>query len=210
LKSSENYSHINVLSSRDYPLKPISEIHEFLFANADKSYLYAPEIPYQWREGQIRLSNYSLRDIELPFRSKLEQLANTILPDRKMPYQLVPYGFSPWFTITPVCARYAIDFLAQKPDLKRFFRYTRGIDEMFFQTILMNSALRETIVNNNLRYIEADSTGKQAILTIADAGKLLNSGKLFARKFDAGISNDILTYLDDVISERKDKFDEAY
>jgi hypothetical protein len=203
LKSGENYSHINLLSSQDYPLKPISEIHAFLFANPDKSFMHAPEIPYQWQEGMKRLNRYSLCDMEIPFRSKAEQLVNAILPQRKIPYQLVPYGRSPWFTITPLCAQYTINFLTQRPDLKRFFKYTRGVDELFFQTILMNSGLWKTIVNDNLRYIEMDGADRQVVLTRADADKLLTSGKLFARKFDAGSSNAILALLDEVIDEKK-------
>src|ERR1700748_1261277 len=31
LRNGENYSHINLLSSHDYPLKPVAEIYDFLF-----------------------------------------------------------------------------------------------------------------------------------------------------------------------------------
>lgn len=196
LKTGENYSHINLLSSNDYPLKPVTEIHEFLFANADKTFMHVFRIPYQWPEGLERLNRYSLCNIEIPWRYKLEQAANALLPRRKIPYDLVPYGRLKWFTITPLCAQYAINFLSHKPKLKQFFKYTSGVDELFFQTILMNSGLRKTIVNDNLRYVEMDSADKPAILTSADADKLIGSGKLFARKFDADISNSILNYLD--------------
>lgn len=196
LKTGKNYSHINLLSSYDYPLKPISGIHEFLFANADKTFMHTFHIPYQWKEGLDRLHRYSFCDIEIPCRPKLERMANSLLPKRTIPYDLTPYGRSKWFTITPLCAQYAINFLSHKPKLKQFFKYTRGVDELFFQTILMNSGLRKTVVNDNLRYIEMDSTDKVATLTSADTDKLINSGKLFARKFDAAISNNILNYLD--------------
>jgi hypothetical protein len=203
LKNGENYSHINLLSSQDYPLKPVVEIHNFLFANADKTFMHTFQIPGEWKEGLERLNRYSLCDLDLPLRSGLESITNTLLPKRKMPYQLTPYGRSQWFTITPQCAEYVINCLLQKPALKQFFKYTKGVDEIFFQTILMNSGLNKTIVNNNLRYIELDSLDQHAVLTRADAGKLTSSGKFFARKFDAGISNAILGYLDDIIFEEK-------
>ncbi len=203
LKNGRNYSHINLLSSQDYPLKPVSEIHRFLFNNADKTFMHISHIPYQWPEGMQRLNKFSLCNTALPWQSNLEHLANSILPKREMPYHLAPYGRSQWFTITPLCAQYAINFLLNKPRLKSFFKYTRGVDELFFQTILMNSGLKKSIVNDGLRYIEMDSEDKPAVLTTADAGKLLSSGKLFARKFDADASNTVLTCLDDIICEKK-------
>lgn len=199
LKNDENYTHINLLSSQDYPLRPVSEIHNFLFANPDKTFMHILHIPDQWKEGLPRLNKYSLYGTGLPWQLELERAANAVLPKRKLPYGLTPYGGSQWFTITPLCAQYAINFLLLQPKLKHFFKYTRGVDELFFQTILMNSGLRNSVVDDNLRYVEMDGTDRPAVLTKADAGKLVSSGKFFARKFDNGEGNTVLNYLDNNI-----------
>lgn len=46
--------------------------------------------------------------------------------------------------------------------------------------------LKDTVVNDNLRYIDWSKIGVTvpAFLTLDDADNLLNSPKLFARKFD--------------------------
>src|SRR5476651_1643526 len=48
LETGKPYSHINLLSGQDYPLKSATEIQKFLFANADKSYMRFFAIPQDW------------------------------------------------------------------------------------------------------------------------------------------------------------------
>ena len=59
---------------------------------------------------------------------------------------------------------------------------------------MMNSDYTTDFVDDNLRFIES---APNKILTIDDAEKLVNSGKLFARKFDAKVDSKILDYLDE-------------
>jgi hypothetical protein len=200
LNSHKNYTHINLLSGQDYPLKPIEEIHRFLFANSDKTFMRLLSInDNEWDQGKERLAKYSLGDYRYILKYKLQYLANTILPRRKIPLNLRPYGGSQWLTITPQCAIYTINFLKNNPQLKRFFRSTWAIDEIFFQTILMNSPLWDTLVNNNLRFIEQAGNTRPTIFTMNDAERLIISGKFFARKFDNDVDTQILDYLDTII-----------
>jgi len=82
--------------------------------------------------------------------------------------------------------------LQKNKNVKRFFQFTWGSDEIIFQTILYNSIYREDMVNDNLRYIDwSAGQASPKTFTIEDAPTLLNSGKLFARKFNQNTDNTI-------------------
>ena len=197
LATGNNYSHINLLSGADYPLKSASEIQKFLFEHPGQTFMRYKDIYKDWQETASRFDMYSLGDYNIPMKFKLQGLLNRFLPKRKLPNGLVAYGFSQWFTITPVCAQYVIDYLKKNPSVKRFFRLTWGVDELVFQTILLNSHLKDTIVNDHLRYIKfKDRASNPEILTIADKDALMNSGKFYARKFNPEVDTGILDYLD--------------
>jgi hypothetical protein len=199
LATAENYSHINLLSSQDYPLKPTQDIHSFLFANTDKTFIRWFAIPQQWDEPLSRLTKYSFGDYDFPAKHRLQALANTLLPARKMPKSLQAYGRSQWFTITPACALYVINYLNENKNVQRFFRMTWAPDELVFQTILVNSPLKNSLVNNHLRYIKfTPAASRPKTLTIDDAYILKTTDKLFARKFDLTQHEDILNYLDNL------------
>jgi len=100
-------------------------------------------------------------------------------------------------TLTPVCAAYVIDYLNKNPAVKRFFKMTWGVDELVFQTVLLNSDLKSGIVNNHLRYIKFEKGGSSPkTLTMDDAQVLVDSNQFFARKFSTDVDSDILDYLD--------------
>lgn len=70
-------------------------------------------------------------------------------------------------------------------------------DEFIFQTILGNSPLKDTLVNDNLRYINFPVGNLHpTTLTVLDAKTLTTCGKLYARKFDPKADGVILNYLD--------------
>jgi hypothetical protein len=192
------YSHINLLSGADYPLKQASKIHDFLFANADKTFIHYDLIFSNWPQGQARISKYYFGDYGFPGRFQLTTLINKVLPDRKMPEILPAYGRSQWLTITPACAQYAINYIKENKRLQRFFRKTFAIDELFFQTILCNSPYRETLVNDNMRYVVLNDQYRPVTLTLTDADTLLSSGKFYARKFDINKDEAIFNHIDNI------------
>jgi len=201
LASKMEYSHINLLSGQDYPLKNPNEICDFFLANSDKTFMKFLSINDHWKEALPRLHNYHLTNHNYPLKYRVQYLINKILPKRKMPANLKPFGLSQWFTITSLHAKYVIDYLKENKNVERFFSMTWGADEFVFQTILLNSEYRNNIENNYRRFIkfEAGAT-RPMILTLNDVDSLLMSGKFYARKFDDNIDNEVLNYLDSVIS----------
>lgn len=72
-------------------------------------------------------------------------------------------------------------------------------DEIFFQTIVLNSPLAHTVVNDDLRYLEWRDpalAGGPAVLGEHDFRKIMSSSKLFARKFDMTQDAEILELID--------------
>jgi hypothetical protein len=118
--------------------------------------------------------------------------------NRRMPYGLEPYGGSMWFCLPKKHVDYTLKYLENKPDLLNFFKHSLIPDELLFQTILMNSPLKDTILNDNLRYIDWSKKGVSlpAILTVDDADNLLKSPKFFARKFDIESDKLVLDLID--------------
>ena len=78
----------------------------------------------------------------------------------------------------------------------RFFERVLIPDELFFQTLIMNSPLRETVVNDNLRFLDWSREPAPAVLGVHDLDRMIESGKLFARKFDVTVDADVLDRLD--------------
>jgi len=110
---------------------------------------------------------------------------------------LEPYGRSQWVTITPVCVKYVLDYLKENPEAYKFFKWTWAVDEIIFQTILLNSPFKDTIVNENKRYIKFENNElNPKILKSSDADILLQSNKFFARKFSMQEDSQILDILD--------------
>ena len=197
LQSGVSYTHINLISGQDYPLKDAKTIEDFFFANPDKSFMKFKPIFEEWPESIRRITKYDLGDYQFPLRYQLQGILNKIMPDREMPEGMKPYGFSQWMTITSDAAAYIVEYLDSHWKAKHFFKMTFCVDELIFQTILLNSPFKDSIVNDHLRVIKfIKGTYRPRTLLISDAAMLLASGKFFARKFVMEEDSAILDYLD--------------
>ena len=197
LQSGVSYTHINLISGQDYPLKDAKTIEDFFFANPDKSFMKFKPIFEEWPESIRRITKYDLGDYQFPLRYQLQGILNKIMPDRKMPEGMKPYGFSQWMTITSDAAAYIVEYLDSHWKAKHFFKMTFCVDELIFQTILLNSPFKDAIINDHLRVIKfIKGTYRPRTLLISDAEMLVSSGKFFARKFVMEEDTAILDYLD--------------
>jgi hypothetical protein len=86
----------------------------------------------------------------------------------------------------------------------KYFQFSHISDEFFFQTMLINSPLKDTIVNNSLRYIRWSSGSyvpNPIVLDKTYFDDMTTSDKLFARKFDLTKDAQVLDMLDAVIEQ---------
>ncbi len=198
LATGKPYDYVNLLSGQDYPIKSIPYIHQFLSDNPDKIFMeYLTEDSEWWKNIKTRVTEYHLTDFPFKGNYNLQTLINKIIPKRKAPDSLKFVGRSQWLTITIESVKYLIEYIDNYPKVRRYFRLTWGADEIMLQTILYNSPFKESIVNNNLRYIDwSEQSVSPKVLTIDDAEKITSSPCLFARKFDMNTHPEILNYLD--------------
>ena len=67
----------------------------------------------------------------------------------------------------------------------------------------MNSPYKNTVVANNLRYIDWSLITEPKVLDLEDYDNVIRSGSLFGRKFDYNISNTLVDKIDKTIGVEK-------
>jgi hypothetical protein len=140
---------------------------------------------------------YNLDNWRIPGKYKIQKIINALLPKRKMPEGFIIAGNSQWFCITQSCVEYILKFIKTKPPLLHYFKYVWGCDEFFFATIVYNSPFREN-VRENLHYVKWGKAegGHPEILGVEDFDDIVNSKKLFARKFDKDYDAEIIKLIE--------------
>jgi len=200
LASGISYEFINLLSGQDYPIKPADSIYRFFAQHPGRSFFaYEAQDSEWWRHAIKRIEQYHMVYYQFRFQYALQWLLNKLLPKRRFPLPYALYGsaYGTWWTMSQECAEYLVAFLDKNPRLQRFSRFTWGADEFLIPTILMNSPLKDTLVNDNYRYIDWSGGGANPkVLTVADAPALSSSDRLFARKFDTDQDAGILDIID--------------
>jgi hypothetical protein len=204
-QSGITYDFVNLLSGQDFPIKPVNEIHDFFNNKLGFSFLsfdHSNDTKW-WKDTESKYKKFHLTDMEFKGKYIVQNILNAITPERTFLNSIKLYGGSKstWWTITYDCALYVSNYLKVNPKIVNFLRFTWGSDEYIITTILMNSHHRNKIINENYRYI--DWSGGKAhpkSLTIADYKNIINSGNMFARKFDTDIDKEILYKLNEHIS----------
>jgi hypothetical protein len=177
-----------LLTGQDYPIKSNEYIHKFLKTNRQKSFMdFFPLPSNQWQDGGLnRIDRWHIRVRNRHFTFPKDRNSRNSLLKRKFPGNARPFGGSSYWCLDRECILYIYNYVRRNPVFVNFFRWVDVPDELFFQTILLNSSLKKKIINDNLRYIEWRNleSGSPAILGKDDLDKLMESPKLFARKFD--------------------------
>jgi hypothetical protein len=120
---------------------------------------------------------------------------------RRIPGGLQPYGGSSWWGLSRACVCALLERVRREPGLVRFFRSAHCPDELFFQTLVMNSPFRARVLGHNFRYVQWPENGArnpevlderdfERILAVCQAG-----GAHFCRKIDSHASAGLLPHL---------------
>lgn len=174
-----------LVTGQDYPLRANEEIAGFLRDSGGRSYMEHEALPRagEWwapeRGGLDRIERWHLRVAGRPL---------SVRGRRRLPGGLRPFGGSAHWALSRACLEHVQHFVADHPELPRFFRFTRSPDELFFQTILLNSSLADTIFSDDLRYTKwKPPSPHPELLEPADLDTLrtARTGALLARKFEA-------------------------
>jgi hypothetical protein len=185
-----------LLTGQDYPLRPNAAIAGFLRDSEGRSFMEHEPLPRagNWwkgeRGGLDRLERWHLHFGGRPV---------SVSGRRHLPAGLRPFGGSAHWSLSRACLEHVQRFVADHPAVMRFFRFTRSPDELFFQTILLNSPLADTIVSDDLRYTKWQPPSPHPeVLDAADLDALraARDRALFARKFDADTAPETLDLVD--------------
>jgi hypothetical protein len=191
------FDYAILLTGQDYPIKSPALITEFLRKNQGKSFIdYFPLPSDNWAQGGLpRIERWHLhfarRHVAFPANG-------TGRIKRRFPRGFSPFGGSSYWCLARECIEYVHAFARREPGFVRYFKTVDVPDEMFFQTILLNSACAEDIVNDDLHYIEwkDPGSGSPSILGRGDFDMMAASPKLFARKFDVDVDAEVLDWID--------------
>lgn len=196
------FDYISLHSGMDLPIKSNDDIKKYLSAHQGQQFMDYFELPnnenWSGNGGLDRVSYYWFID-ELGYL-EAENIVNAQKAyklEKKNPgFNGKLYGGSQWWTITVDCATYIIIFLNETPEFRHFFKYACIADELFFQTILLNSPYKQQVNNNNLRMIDWKSGPHYPkVFNMEDLQKLESTTSLFARKFDYRHDEQIIIYL---------------
>lgn len=198
-KNNISFDYAVLLTGQDYPIKSNIQIETFFKQNEKKSFMQYFSLPFKvWPEGgldRIEKWHFNLFNKHL-----------TVPGKRQLPKGLKPFGGSSYWCLSIECVEYIHDFVINNEDYVRYFKSVYIPDEIFFQTILLNSPLKDSLINDSLRYTKwAPQTaslkerGSPMILGKNDFEDMAKSSKLFARKFDLTKDTDVLDLIDEKI-----------
>lgn len=113
-------------------------------------------------------------------------ILNNILRPKKVDENLNYYFWSSWWCLNCDTIKYIINFYENNIDFNNVFKNSDASDEMYFQTIVMNSKFQTEVINDNLRYIDWTKDREwPAILNINDYKKIKENNPLYIRKISA-------------------------
>jgi len=229
--SKVQFKYYVLLSGQDYPIKPNEYINEF-FGKYNCDFIAYNPMEYLDDIFKNKVSYYHHFDngytnprsaSRVPWMVKLyyglHRRLDKYMPRRKFFKGYTPYFGSQWFALTGDTVKYILDFLARNKKYIRFMKFTEGPDEVFFQTIILNSERRHNVYDyddftawqkgrkegavfvhkySSLRYMDWSEQlkVKPAILDKGYYETLAASNDLFARKFDENISGELLDEID--------------
>ena len=192
-----NYDYYHLLSGVDVPIKSRRYIESYFESRRGTNFLqfdsetiireFSERVRFYYPIQRINLQN---RVIRLGLR-RAETLVQRPFVDRRKSFEpgTVLQKGANWFSITRELAEYVV---SKEDWIRDHFRSTFCADEVFLQTLVVNSPFRDTLPEieysldhkNCLRYIDW-RRGKPYTFTNGDYEELVNTGPdyLFARKF---------------------------
>lgn len=206
--SKNKYAYYHLLSGVDFPIKSQDEIHKFFDAHPDKEFvgfsklekrIYIRRVSKYWFYTKWRRNP----NIFIQIIGKLTTIITILLTHRKCEVEF-KFG-SNWFSITDECARY---ILSQEKFYHKRFKHTLCADELFVQTLIWNNPrLMNKVFDLSNEYRscmrEVDwNRGDPYVWRIDDFDTLMSSEKLFARKFDEKVDNEIINKLTKVLTPK--------
>ncbi len=214
-----------LLSGQDYPVQPLTRMHEAMATSGDGFLEYFPvfDPTSNWpiREGETRY-RFSWHDLVAVNRRQRKalyplQAINRLQPfvrfnvaydtlrvaRRKsaMPLGLQCYGGSMFTTLSWRAVEHVLEVAQTRPDVMAWARRSLVIEEAFFQSILLSAGAFEFVPESKRFYkFSPGQLGSPAVLGADDIPEAVHAGCFFARKFDLEIAPEALDAADAAIA----------
>jgi hypothetical protein len=197
----KRYDRYVLISGQAVPLHGNREITRFFASNPEQEFMSCSPLDQTgWLNAWQRITHFHFWNAngKLGFQRYLFHFlalvlgfANSLFQINR-PIDLAPFGGSQWFNLTGNAVEYIVT--ADQADLLcRRLRATYCPDEMYFQTLLMNSHLNANIVDSSLRYIDWESgPDYPRTLDENDLPMIRESKMLFARKINSKEDSEFL------------------
>ena len=211
-----NYTRYHLISGMDLPLVSQQKMHYFFDLNNHSEfvhfdYSYTPDL-FRNRMGLYHLC----RDKLTRNQKLLENFERFTLVVQKIfgvnrirSFSMELGKGANWFSISDDCARYV---LKKKKWIEETFRFTKCCDEVFLQTIILNSPFKKKLFYDerekrfgNMRLVDW-KRGNPYIFRKEDFDTIISSGYMFGRKFDERVDDTIINLIVDFVT--KDKYKE--
>jgi len=205
---SQSCDYYMLISGQDLPLMTNERIKTFVSDNY-KDIFYHFELPREslgLDGGQQRMTLYwdtkyesgnsLIRPLILPIKGafySIRKLQTSLGIYRPLQFRL--FCGSLWLNLTNNAVTYILEFIEKNPWYIKRYKLTRCTDEIFFHSILLGFDYngKNAVVNDDMRYIDWTS-GPQypRTLTMVDYRNCIQSGRLFGRKFDQLVDEEII------------------
>lgn len=156
IASRKEYKYYNLISGADYPIKSNEYIMDCL-DNSDlqlinywklsdrKSWL--PKIEYYYHVDYMPIRGPEHKRYIHGYYWKLHHRFRKYMPKRKFIPGIESYGGAPWWSLTHDCVKYILDYVTKNKEYNNYFKYTLCPDDMFFQTIILNSGFATSSIH---------------------------------------------------------------
>lgn len=193
------YEYLHLLSGQDLPIKSQDYIHNFFHQNEGREFVRFQNSEFQQND---RVSYFHTFQEILPRDNRFFNRINQIFLNIqkflgiKRNKNIIFQKGTNWFSITSDLAQYVLD---SRSWIRKTFKYTFCADEIFLQTLIINSEFKDRLYNkefNNdlisiMRLIDWNR-GAPYTFELKDIDEIASSSMLFARKFDASTDRDII------------------
>jgi len=217
------WDHVVIISDQCLPIKKLWYIENYIDNFGENSCIHYMEADKQTLN---RICKYYFFDIDFHFPKWCNRLLIKILSifkkfDTKIRIPMINFIVSEivsfilpqrtylinrytiyWWSSRMVLSYSHIEFLLNFINSKwwkevlKHFKYTANLDEVFFQTILVNNKKNE-IINDCLWFtLRKKWSASPKFLSINDLEAIKKSNKLFARKFDITKDKEIVDRID--------------
>jgi hypothetical protein len=203
-------SHFVLLSGNCYPVRPLEEFRDYSRSHAGMNFLKMIPLASTRKLHERVRHFWFYQDLPVDGRKfTLVRLARGLLQFAgklgRRSFAAIPqwhFG-SQWWALTPEAVGYLVSHPLEGA-AKRFLRFSKAPDEIYFHTLLANSPLRHSVKRvsgsgvwdaANLHLIDPSLS---RWFHAADCDEIVASDRWFVRKVGSGISGDLCDRLDEI------------